>query len=482
MIGKTNSIVVKGGDTPTPATTDRYKGLRPSYWPKIKMPNEFPDDNYIHTQLLLWIPAAITSGQHNIMLFNYEGQITDIVKVDWGDGSSSSSPYVENSHLYTTYTPTDAPRGSFYVVEITSTAMPKYYDGNFNDYTYDNFQILEMSCRSNIENEYNFGVSLSTYHTKPYIRFVSIHSKNNQILFPDGNDYRSLLLYPYLKSDTGYITSFGPARFISVNLIEIPYIHCLNLVIGSGKYTSLPAPNNETGEQLVYSSIEINTAVDENGFPSPSSLDVLPIPDSGSSYMNLTIQPNVRVLDCLKIADLSQLSVNYQNGGQENYSPDIWGRKGGCVFSPKVSIDSNDTSAKGIFRDCKNLQEATIVSWGGLSDEDGLQNAFYGCNFLKIVHMPENSLKVSIDLSAITSSSDNYIDPATGNSYPSTGDFLIQTVAKGLYNFTAAGETPSYTPTLTLSNYINSYASSIYIDGTQFPEYVANKGWTIATV
>ena len=72
--------------------------------------------------------------------------------------------------------------------------------------------------------------------------------------------------------------------------------------------------------------------------------------------------------------------------------------------------------------------------------------------------------------------SDNYIDPETGNSYPSTGDFLTQTVAKGLYDFTAAGETPSYTPTLTLSNYINSYANSIYIDGTQFPEYVANKG------
>ena len=179
-----------------------------------------------------------------------------------------------------------------------------------------------MSCRSNIADAYNFGV-LSEYHTKPYIRFVSIHSKNNQIVFPGGNDYKSLLLYPYLKSDTGYITSFIPAFFNSSNLIEIPYIHCSNLVIGSGKYTSLPAPNAETGEQLVYSSIQIATAIDENGFSSPSSLDVLPVPDSGSSYINLTVQPNVRGLDCLKIADLSQLLVNYQSGGQENYSPDI---------------------------------------------------------------------------------------------------------------------------------------------------------------
>lgn len=179
-----------------------------------------------------------------------------------------------------------------------------------------------MSCRSNIENEDNFGL-LSQYHTKPYIRFVSIHSKNNQIIFPGGNDCNSLLLYPYLKSDTGHITSFGSANFNSESLIEIPYIHCSHLVIGSGKYTSLPAPNNATGEQLVYSIIEIATSIDEYGFPSPSSLDVLPVPDSGSSYMNLTVQPNVRLLDCLKIADLSQLSVNYQSGGQENYSSDI---------------------------------------------------------------------------------------------------------------------------------------------------------------
>ena len=40
MIGKTNSIVVKGGDTPTPATTDKYLGLRPSYWPKVRLPSE----------------------------------------------------------------------------------------------------------------------------------------------------------------------------------------------------------------------------------------------------------------------------------------------------------------------------------------------------------------------------------------------------------------------------------------------------------
>ena len=95
--------------------------------------------------------------------------------------------------------------------------------------------------------------------------------------------------------------------------------------------------------------------------------------------------------------------------------------------------------------------------------------------------MPENSLKVPINLSNITQTySDYYTDPETGNGYNSTTDFLLETVAKGLYNFTAAGETPSYTPILTLSNNVNSYASNVQVDGEYFTNYVSNKGWTIA--
>lgn len=53
--------------------------------------------------------------------------------------------------------------------------------------------------------------------------------------------------------------------------------------------------------------------------------------------------------------------------------------------------------------------------------------------------MPENSLKVPINLSNITETYSNYyIDPETGNSYNSTTDFLLETVAKGLYDFTSA--------------------------------------------
>lgn len=60
MIGKTNSIVVKGGDTPTPAT-DRYKGLRPSYWPTIKMPDEFEEgETYELLMEVQWLGDAVS--------------------------------------------------------------------------------------------------------------------------------------------------------------------------------------------------------------------------------------------------------------------------------------------------------------------------------------------------------------------------------------------------------------------------------------
>ena len=179
-----------------------------------------------------------------------------------------------------------------------------------------------MSCRCNIENINNF-MLLSQYHAKPYIRFISIHSKNNQIYIPDGDSYNSLLLYPYLKSDTGYLTIIS-ADFISPNLIEIPYIHCYSLTIGSGKYTSLPAPNDETGEQLVYNSLNINTAKDYYyNSPFLSALDVLPVPDSGIEYQTITVQPNYSPLSCLTVADLSRLSVNYNSGDQDNYDSTI---------------------------------------------------------------------------------------------------------------------------------------------------------------
>ena len=149
-----------------------------------------------------------------------------------------------------------------------------------------------------------------------------MHSIDSKVSF--SSTLPSLLLYPYLRSNnTGYINSFETVFFTGGSLIEIPRMHCGTIVIGSGKYTSLPKPDEETGEKLVYTTISIDKSIDNNGFSVPSALDVLPIPDVGTSYDSITIQPNSSPLNCLTIADLSQLSVIYESGGQENYDSNI---------------------------------------------------------------------------------------------------------------------------------------------------------------
>lgn len=149
-----------------------------------------------------------------------------------------------------------------------------------------------------------------------------MHSIDSKVTF--SSELPSLLLYPYLRSNnTGYINSFEIVRFTGGSLIEIPRMHCGTIIIGSGKYTSLPKPDEETGEKLVYNAIMIDKSIDDNGFSFPSALDVLPIPDVGTSYDSITIQPNNSPLDCLAIADLSQLSVVYESRGQENYNSNI---------------------------------------------------------------------------------------------------------------------------------------------------------------
>ena len=101
-----------------------------------------------------------------------------------------------------------------------------------------------------------------------------------------------------------------------------------------------------------------------------------------------------------------------------------------------------------------------------------------------MIIMPENSLKVSINLSAIqTWYSESYTDPETYNSYNSLSEYAWTVIAKALYNFTSASETPSYTPTLTVDTYTyNNNIANLSIDGEYFTNYVSNKGWTIATV
>ena len=77
MIGKTNSIVVKGGDTPTPAT-DKYLGLRPSYWPAVRLPSEVERD---FVYLVLFVPLSFNPSKKEGMTFTAGSNATNTATI-----------------------------------------------------------------------------------------------------------------------------------------------------------------------------------------------------------------------------------------------------------------------------------------------------------------------------------------------------------------------------------------------------------------
>lgn len=62
MIGKTNSMNVIGGTT----TVDKYLGLRPSYWPKVRLPSEV-EKNFV--DLVLFVPLSFNPFKKEEMTF-----------------------------------------------------------------------------------------------------------------------------------------------------------------------------------------------------------------------------------------------------------------------------------------------------------------------------------------------------------------------------------------------------------------------------
>lgn len=62
MIGKTNSVNIIGSTT----TTDKYLGLRPSYWPKVRLPSEVEGD---FADLVLFVPLSFNPSKKEGMTF-----------------------------------------------------------------------------------------------------------------------------------------------------------------------------------------------------------------------------------------------------------------------------------------------------------------------------------------------------------------------------------------------------------------------------
>ena len=99
----------------------------------------------------------------------------------------------------------------------------------------------------------------------------------------------------------------------------------------------------------------------------------------------------------MKIADLSNYKYNYT----ANLTLGNGFAQGILVKSPSITIASGQ-DGRNLFYNQYRLYEATIDPTNANdSSSRYLQNAFNGCHALIYVHMPENSVKRQIDLSAI---------------------------------------------------------------------------------
>lgn len=103
----------------------------------------------------------------------------------------------------------------------------------------------------------------------------------------------------------------------------------------------------------------------------------------------------------------------------------FFGRRDYMKISPYIKAVENSTCDwKNLFYNYDKLRVAKLNPSLLAADENSLQDAFYNCSNLRMVIMPENSLKVSINLSAIqTWYSESYTDPETYNSYNSLSEY-----------------------------------------------------------
>ena len=434
MIGKTNSIVVKGGDTPTPATTDKYKGLRPSYWPKVRLPSEVEG---IFADLVLFVPLSFNPFKKEGMTFDAGIYATKTSTIHWGDGTSTvpTSHFVATSHTYTINVAdyNEKAQGWFYLLSIDGTVA------TFETLT-SGIQVLEVS-QSN---------SPGYRWTDEYIQFYSNSDYYTDLSPVDPRVCQSLKLLPEFTLKNN-ITSLD---FSETQLYAFPD---LNKDITSA---TMPAVYYGTEWNPNFFN-HITGSITFNNFTTYPNVSYLP--------QNITTNILGGKWTGLKmVADLS--SYTYQKGSWNSPFAE------GIVKSPSIIIPQQETGQR-LFQDRIFLAEATVdpTNANDLSDSY-LYDAFYGCTNLVYLHMPENSVKRQIDLSSIDTV---YTDAEPRDNTMTVSQYAWTEIAKALHNY--SGETaPSYTPTITLSSTIKTFLDTLTINGVNAKEYITNKGWTIA--
>lgn len=431
MIGKTNSMNVIGGT----ATTDKYLGLRPSYWPKVRLPSEV-EGNFV--DLILFVPLSFNPFKKEGKTFDAGIVATNTATIYWGDGTSTvpESHLITTSHTYTINIAdyNEKAQGWLYLLSVDGGTV-----GHFETLT-DGIQVLEVSER---------GGNVRFSWRNDYIQFFSIsdyRTDNSGIII---DVCQSLKLLPEFTLNSSITT----LNLTEADLYAFPD---LNKDIDTVKMPT------------VYYGTEWNPNFFNHITGSISFSDFLIYPNITYLPQNITTNMLGSIWTGLNmITDLS--SYTYQ---QKNWSPPF---ATNIVKSPTVIIPRTGTG-RYLFQYARSLVEATVdPTKADDSSSDYLYCAFDGCHALTYVHMPENSVKRQIDLDAIRTI---YTDVEPRDNTMTVSQYAWTEIAKALHNY--SGETaPSYTPTITLSYPIKTFLDTLTIDGVNAKEYITNKGWTI---
>ena len=434
MIGKTNSVNIIGGTT----TVDKYRGLRPSYWPKVRLPSEVEGD---FADLVLFVPLSFNPFKKEGMTFDAGIYATKTSTIHWGDGTSTvpESHFVITSHTYTINVAdyNEKAQGWFYLLSIDGRVA------TFDTLT-SGIQVLEVSE----------GWNATFYWTKDYIQFFSIASYTTDVPGINLDICKLLKLLPEFTLGNN-ITSLD---FTAADLYAFPD---LNKDIATVKM-----PGNYYGTEWNPNFFNhITESISFSYFTDYPNITFLP--------QNITTTISARNWNGLKqVADLSAYTYNFPNDDTTRTSP----FSTNIVKSPTVKISSIYSDGKYLFDKCSNLVEATVnITAGRTSSNMYLYRAFYGCTKLVYLHMLENSVERQIDLSSIATV---YTDAEPRDNTMTVSQYAWTEIAKALHNY--SGETaPSYTPTITLSSTIKTFLDTLTIDGVNAKEYITNKGWTI---
>lgn len=432
MIGKTNSMNVIGGT----AIVDKYRGLRPSYWPKVRLPSEVEGD---FADLVLFFPLWLNPSKKEGMTFTANIHAVNTATIYWGDGTSTvpESHFVDTSHTYTVNVAdyNEKAQGWLYLLSIHGKVA------SFDTLT-DSIQVLEVSWNSS-----------PTYQwTDDYIQFYSTASYSTDLPSITINTCQSLKLLPEFTLANNITTlDFSEAQLSAFPDLNKDITSAIMPTVYYGTEWNPNFFNHITGY------------ITFKNFANYPNVSYLP--------QNITVNTTGTNWSGLKIADLSNYSYNYtanltlSNG----FAMSI------LVKSPSITIASGQ-DGRNLFYNQWRLYEATIDPTNANdSSRYYLQNAFNGCNALTYLHMPENSLKRQINLSSIAAV---YTDVEPRDNTMTVSQYAWTEIAKALHNY--SGETaPSYTPTITLSSNIKTFLDTLTIDGVNAKEYITNKGWTI---